>query len=134
MFRRSTRRPVSCAGASTAFHGRMKPGGNSWNGLPTDVRTGGSIWTAGSYDPGANLYYIGPAPTYDTGPLLQPSGVPDTTNDALYTNATVAIVPETGEIAWHFQHVRNDPFDLDWAFERMLLDPRGLMAFRAEWH
>ena len=99
-----------------------EPGGNSWNGIPLEERTGGSIWTAGSYDPGTNLFYTGPAPTYDTGPMLVPSGVVGTNNDALYTNATVAIVPQTGEIAWHFQHVRNDPFDLDWAFERMILD------------
>ncbi len=99
-----------------------EPGGESWNGLPLDARNGGSIWTSGSYDPVTNLMYIGPAPTYDTGPMLVPSGIPGTTNDALYTNATVAIVPQTGEIAWHFQHVRNDPFDLDWAFERMILD------------
>jgi len=99
-----------------------EPGGNTWNGLPLDERNGGSLWTAGSYDPETNLIFIGPAPTYDTGPMLIPSGQPGVTNDALYTNATVAIVPETGEIAWHFQHMRNDQFDLDWSFERMIFD------------
>ncbi len=28
-----------------------EPGGNSWNGLPLEQRSCGSVWTAGSYDP-----------------------------------------------------------------------------------
>ena len=46
-----------------------EPGGATWNGLPLDKRTGGSVWTAGSYDAERNLAFFGPAPTYDTGPL-----------------------------------------------------------------
>ncbi len=42
-----------------------EPGGNSWNGLPLEQRSGGSVWTAGSYDPDLNLVFFGPAPTYD---------------------------------------------------------------------
>ena len=49
-----------------------EPGGDSWNGLPLDKRTGGSVWTAGSYDAERNLALFGPAPTYDTGPLRDP--------------------------------------------------------------
>ncbi|HXZ68243.1 MAG TPA: PQQ-binding-like beta-propeller repeat protein, partial [Alphaproteobacteria bacterium] len=44
--------------------------GNSWNGLPIDKRHGGSVWTSGSYDSEHNLAFFGPAPSYDTGPLL----------------------------------------------------------------
>ena len=75
-----------------------EPGGNSWNGLPLEQRSGGSVWTAGSYDPDLNLVFFGPAPTYDTGPLRNSVGRPGVTNDALYTNATVAINPDTGKI------------------------------------
>ena len=42
-----------------------EPGGNSWNGLPLEQRSGRSVWTAGSYDPDLNLVFFGPAPTYD---------------------------------------------------------------------
>ena len=49
-----------------------EPGGNSWNGLPLDKRSGGSVWHQGTYDPELNLIYFGVAPTYDTGPLLHP--------------------------------------------------------------
>jgi len=102
-----------------------EPGGNSWNGLPLDQLSGGSVWTAGSYDPDLNLVFFGPAPTYDTGPLRNPAGRPGITNDALYTNATVALNPDTGKIAWYYQHVPNDQWDLDWAFERQIVSLRG---------
>jgi len=99
-----------------------EPGGDSWNGVPWDQRTGGSIWTAGSYDPGTGLAYFGTGNTYDTGPLLVPDDDPATTNDALYTNSTLAIEPATGELVWAFQHFPNDQWDLDWAFERQIVD------------
>src|SRR5262245_40942786 len=36
-----------------------EPGGNTWNGVPLQQRTGGSIWTAASYDPALNLVFFG---------------------------------------------------------------------------
>jgi alcohol dehydrogenase (cytochrome c) len=98
-----------------------EPHGESWNGLPLEKRSGGSVWTAGSYDAQTNLAFFGPAPTYDTGPLRDPVGKPGVTNDALYTNATIALDPDTGKLAWFYQHVPNDQWDFDWAFERQLL-------------
>jgi alcohol dehydrogenase (cytochrome c) len=98
-----------------------EPHGESWNGLPLDKRSGGSVWTAGSYDPQSNLAFFGPAPTYDTGPLRDPVAKPGVTNDALYSNATIALDPDTGKLAWFYQHVPNDQWDFDWAFERQLL-------------
>ncbi len=99
-----------------------EPGGNSWNGLPLDKRSGASVWTAGSYDPQLHLAYFGVGQTYDTGPLLHPIGEPGVTNDGLYTDSTLAIDPATGKLAWHFQHVHNDQWDLDWAFEQQLIE------------
>ena len=43
-------------------------------------------------------------------------------NEALYTNATIALRPKTGELAWFFQHMPNDQWDLDWVFERQLIE------------
>ena len=99
-----------------------EPGGNSWNGLPLDQRSGGSVWTAGAYDVESGLAFFGPAPTYDTGPLRDPIGRPGVSNEALYTNATVALDPATGKLAWFFQHVPNDQWDFDWAFERQIVE------------
>jgi alcohol dehydrogenase (cytochrome c) len=98
-----------------------EPGGNSWNGLSTEQRNGASVWVAGSYDAALNLAYFGPAQTYDTGPLLHAMDKPGITNDALYTDSTIALNPDTGKIVWHFQHQPNDQWDLDWAFERLLI-------------
>ena len=98
------------------------PGGNTWNNLPLNRRSGGSVWVPGSYDADLDLVFYGTAPTYDTRPLMQELGVPGVSNDALYTNATVALRPQTGELVWYFQHVANDQWDLDWAFERQLVE------------
>jgi len=98
-----------------------EPGGNTWNGLATEKRTGGSVWVTGSYDPDLNLVYFGAAPTYDTGPLRIRSTQPGITNDALYTDSTMAINPDTGKLVWYFQHVPNDQWDYDWIFERTLV-------------
>jgi alcohol dehydrogenase (cytochrome c) len=99
-----------------------EPGGNTWNGLPLEKRNGASVWTAGSYDPALNLVFFGVAQTYDTGPLMHPSKEPGITNDGLYTDTTLAFDPDTGKLVWHFQHVANDQWDLDWAFERQLVN------------
>ncbi len=98
-----------------------EPGGSSWNGMPVMERTGGSVWVPGSYDPELNLVYFGPAPTYDTDALRVPLAQPGITTDALYTNSTIALDADTGELVWHFQHVRNDQLDHDWAFERQII-------------
>ena len=98
-----------------------EPGGSSWNGMPVMERTGGSVWVPGSYDPELNLVYFGPAPTYDTDALRVPLALPGITTDALYTNSTIALDADTGELVWHFQHVRNDQLDHDWAFERQII-------------
>jgi alcohol dehydrogenase (cytochrome c) len=98
------------------------PGGNTWNNLPLNERSGGSVWIPGSYDPALDLVFFGTAPTYDTGPLLPDLGIDGVSNAALYTNATLALRPRTGELAWYFQHMPNDQWDLDWVYERQLAD------------
>jgi alcohol dehydrogenase (cytochrome c) len=97
------------------------PGGETWNDLPIDDRSGGSVWHQGTYDPELNLIFYGIAPTYDTGPLLNPVDKEGVTNDALYTNCTIALNPDTGELVWHYQHMPNDQWDLDWVFERQIV-------------
>jgi len=69
-----------------------------------------------------NLVFFGAAQTYDTGPLVHPSKEPGVNNDALYTDTTLAFDPDTGKLVWHFQHMPNDQWDLDWAFERQLIN------------
>lgn len=98
-----------------------EPGGNSWNDLPLEQRSGGSVWNQGSYDADLNLVYFGTGPTYDTGPLLHPVTREGVTSDALFTNTTLALDRETGALVWYYQHLANDQWDLDWAFERQIV-------------
>lgn len=99
-----------------------EPGGNTWNELPLAGRSGGSVWVPGSYDAELDLVYFGTAPTYDTGPLLRSLNKAGVSNDALYTNSTVALRPQTGELVWYFQHMPNDQWDLDWVYERTIAE------------
>ncbi|MFP6809754.1 MAG: PQQ-binding-like beta-propeller repeat protein [Pseudohongiellaceae bacterium] len=99
-----------------------EPGGNTWNDIPLEERQGGSVWNTGAYDSQLNLLFYGVSPTYNTGPLLYPLGIDGVSNDALYTNATLALRPDTGELVWYYQHVANDQFDLDWIFERSIVE------------
>jgi alcohol dehydrogenase (cytochrome c) len=39
----------------------------------------------------------------------------------LYSNSTVALNPETGKLAWFYQHLPGDDWDSDYAHERTLL-------------
>ncbi|HLT64545.1 MAG TPA: PQQ-binding-like beta-propeller repeat protein, partial [Pseudohongiella sp.] len=98
-----------------------EPGDETWNGLELSARSGGSIWMPPSYDTELDLVYFGTAPTYDTASLYQRTNLPGLNNDALYTNSTVALRPRTGEVIWHYQHVANDQWDLDWTFERQIM-------------
>lgn len=98
-----------------------QPGGNSWNGLPVEKRQGASVWVPGSYDSELDLVYFGVAQTYDTEPLRIPSREPGITNDALYTDTTLALDPDTGDLIWYYQHLPADQWDLDYVFERHIL-------------
>ena len=102
------------------------PEGNSWNGVPLESRHGGSAWIAGSYDPDTNLILMGTGQPYpwnmEMAGLKPKSSDPTVTNDALYTNTTLAINATSGEIEWYHQHLPTDGLDLDYVYERILVD------------
>ncbi|MGH9716565.1 MAG: PQQ-binding-like beta-propeller repeat protein [Candidatus Acidiferrales bacterium] len=98
-----------------------QPGGDSWNGAPVDQRFGASVWTSGSYDPKRHLVYFGTGNTYDVSTLLQPHPRKGKSNDGLYTDSTVALDPDNGKLVWYYQHMNRDVWDLDWAFEQLLV-------------
>lgn len=99
-----------------------EPGGDSWNGVPAEQRFGGSQWTGGSYDPDLDLVYFGVGNTYSTATLIRPGEQPGPSNAGLFTESTIALNPETGRLAWHYQHMTRDLWDMDWAFEQLLID------------
>jgi alcohol dehydrogenase (cytochrome c) len=96
-----------------------EPGGDTWGDLPTELRGGNDTWIAGSYDPELDLYYVGVA---QPKPWVPASRGLTTEDDALYSNSTLAVKPQTGEIEWHFQHSPGEALDFDDVYERVLID------------
>jgi alcohol dehydrogenase (cytochrome c) len=96
-----------------------EPGSDTWGKLPMTFRAGGDTWVAGTYDPDLNLTYWGVAQAKPWNFLSRKLTLRDNT---LYANSTVALDPATGKLAWHFQHVPAESFDLDEVFERVLVD------------
>lgn len=83
-------------------------GGRENGGVPT--------WFTGSYDPELGLLYWGaghPAPDFNG------DGRP---GDNLFSNSLLALDPETGELAWHFQFTPHDEWDWDSTQMPVLVD------------
>ena len=100
-----------------------EPGGDTWNDLPADQRFGGSAWTSGSYDPKLNLLFWGVGQPYPWNEFARGSSPlkKGAKNELLYTDNTLALDPDTGRLVWHFTHLANDSWDMDYVFERELI-------------
>ena len=96
-----------------------QPGSDTWGNLPMNNRAGAETWLAGSYDPELNLTYWGVAQSKPWNYLSRHLTPFDKT---LFANCTVALNPETGKLAWYFQHAPGESFDLDEVFERVLVN------------
>lgn len=90
----------------------------SWGVVPPENRWGGTPWATGSYDPRTNTTFWGVGMPGPYAELIRGSG----DGDVLYTNSTVALDVDTGELKWYFQHLPRDNWDLDSPFERVLVD------------
>ena len=96
-----------------------EPGGDTWGGLDNMFRSGGDTWITGSYDPDLRLTYWGTAQQKPWVPVSRHMTIFDY---GLYTNSTVAVDVDTGELDWYFQHVPAEALDLDEVFERVLIN------------
>ena len=103
------------------------PGGDTWGDLSVDQRAAGPWGLPGSYDPVRKVVYWGvanPNPytrfkrhgRYDAVSSVSPS--------ELYSNSTVALDVETGELVWYFQELPGDDWDADHNQERILVRTR----------
>ena len=99
-----------------------EPGGDTWGKQPMMFRAGGETWITGSYDPELNLTYWG---TAQAKPWVPASRGMSALDKALYTSSTLALNPDTGKLAWYFQHAPGEALDLDEVFERVLVDVDG---------
>jgi alcohol dehydrogenase (cytochrome c) len=98
------------------------PNDETWAELPLHLRAGGDTWIPGSYDPELDLFYIG---TSQAKPWVAASRGMTPLDEALYTNATLALRPRSGELVWYFQHVPGETIDMEVGFERVLVDIDG---------
>ncbi len=95
-----------------------EPGDETWGGLPLERRFHVGAWHVGSYDPDLDLVYWGTSVPAPSPEVLRGSGA----GSLLYSNSTLALRADTGELAWYFQHLPRDNWDLDHPFERILVD------------
>jgi alcohol dehydrogenase (cytochrome c) len=96
------------------------PGGDTWGDLPLSRRAGGDAWIPGSYDSRTNLVYWSVAQAKPWARISR-----RTDGDALYTNSTLALDPDTGKIVWYRQFVPGETHDQDEVFESVLVDHAG---------
>lgn len=96
--------------------------GDSW-------RTGGGpVWVTGNYDPELNLTYWGVG---NGGPWTGDARP----GDNLYTNSTIALDADTGDLRSYYQYHWNGSWDWDEANAPLLLDvERGGRTFKALVH
>ncbi|MBI1355270.1 MAG: PQQ-dependent dehydrogenase, methanol/ethanol family [Acidobacteria bacterium] len=95
--------------------GPGEPGHESWKGESWKYG-GGSTWITGTYDPELDLLYWGvgnPAADFYGG---------GREGDNLYTESIIALDPDDGKLAWHYQEIPYDVWDYDSAYEIVLLD------------
>ena len=97
-----------------------EPGGDTWGDLPLRFRAGSDAWIAGSYDPDLNIVYWA---TSQAKPWAR--AVRGTDGDALYTNSSLALDPDTGELLWYYQYLPGETHDMDEVFESILIDVDG---------
>jgi alcohol dehydrogenase (cytochrome c) len=97
-----------------------EPGGDSWGDLPVMFRAGSDAWISGSYDAASRTILIG---TSQAKPWHRQARGTD--GDALYTNSTLALDPQTGELKWYYQHLPAETHDMDEVFERIVIEVDG---------
>ncbi|MCC7546670.1 MAG: PQQ-dependent dehydrogenase, methanol/ethanol family [Burkholderiales bacterium] len=101
--------------------GPGEPGFDTWGTTDPDAWKfgGGSAWITGSYDPTLDTLYWStgnPNPDWDGHGRV---------GDNLYTNSTLALDPDTGEIKYHYQYTPWDVWDYDGVNETILADIGG---------
>jgi alcohol dehydrogenase (cytochrome c) len=100
------------------------PNYDTWNGLPLESRFGASAWITGSYDPEQNLVFYGTGQPYPW--IAEMRGTmpakPGAKHNAMYSDSTLALNPDTGQLKWYHQHLEDDTWDLDYVYERLLVD------------
>jgi alcohol dehydrogenase (cytochrome c) len=105
--------------------GPGEPGDESWGSTKPHDRTASPWGLPGAYDPVRNLIYWGIGNPSPYPRLKRHYGniddIPRSSPADLYSDSTVALDPKTGKLAWYFQQLPGDDWDLDGVHERLLI-------------
>lgn len=88
----------------------LEAAAKTWSGDFWKLGGGGTVWDSITYDPKTDLVYFGTANAEPWNPAYRNT---DGAGDSLYTASIVAVKPDTGEYAWHFQETPEDRWDFD---------------------
>ncbi|QPD00515.1 PQQ-dependent dehydrogenase, methanol/ethanol family [Qipengyuania soli] len=88
----------------------LEAAAKTWSGDFWKRGGGGTVWDSITYDPKTDLVYFGTANAEPWNPAYRNT---DGAGDSLYTASIVAVRPDTGEYAWHFQETPEDRWDFD---------------------
>ncbi len=119
-----------------------EPGDETWAGAALDKRLA-SVWgLPGTYDPLRKMLYWGVSNPMPNTRMERhngnPEAIPKTAPADLYSNSTLALDPNTGKLAWYYQHLPGDDWDEDYTHERTLVrtrynpDPKYVKWFNPE--
>ena len=90
----------------------------TWTGEWWKYGGGGSLWDGLSYDPDANLIYVGTGNGVPWPQILRGQDG----YDNLYVSSILAVNPDNGELKWHYQAVPGDSWDIDTVQQLILAD------------
>ncbi len=88
-------------------HPEMEAAAKTWNGEWWKVGGGGTAWDSMAYDPDLDLLYVG---TGNGSPWTREARSPGG-GDNLYLSSILAIRPDTGRLAWHYQTTPGENWD-----------------------
>ena len=96
----------------------LEAAAKTWTGEWWKYGGGGSLWDGLSYDPEANLIYVGTGNGVPWPQILRGQDG----YDNLYVSSILAVNADTGELKWHYQAVPGDSWDIDTVQQLILAD------------
>jgi quinohemoprotein ethanol dehydrogenase len=96
----------------------LEAAARTWAGEWWKFGGGGSLWDGLSYDPEANLIYVGTGNGVPWPQILRGQDG----YDNLYVSSILAVNPDNGELKWHYQVAPGDSWDIDTVQQLILAD------------
>jgi alcohol dehydrogenase (cytochrome c) len=111
------RRGSGCPARTEPARPQHRDRSGQWGDLPFVFRAGTDMWITGTYDPELDLIYWSTSQAKPWARFQR-----GTDGDALFSNTTLALDPDTGAVVWWHQFTPGETQDLDDVFEHVLVD------------